>query len=247
MSIALLTMTYYANVEETRFHLACQMLGNAKAVGYMTAVLDGSPDDLVSLAFERIGTVIFKQTAQGMGPARRELFLKASANKPGIFLWSEEKPDIVRLIPQIVEPIARGWADIVIPFRTDKSWESYPAYQAESEKAANAVYAEVTGRPFDAMFGPVAFRREMLHYFYECNPAEQFGTHDTYIYHIAPLVAMAAGARVVSVPVDFYYPSVQKAEELAALNDAIREKRKRQFEECTANYRAAAAALNLKW
>lgn len=180
-----------------------------------------------------------------MGPARRELFGLAGDYSADIFFWTEEKPDIVRLIPQIVAPLEQGEADIVIPSRTEESWNSYPDFQIESEKAANAVYAEVVGRPFDPMLGPVAFTRAMLHYFAECNPAVRFGAPDTYTHHIAPLVAMAEGARVVSVFVDFHYPSVQKAEELATFNDVIREKRKWQSDGCSASYRSAAKALKL--
>jgi hypothetical protein len=58
--------------------------------------------------------------------------------------------------------------------------------------------------------------------------------------------AMADGYRVVSVPVGFLYPPAQKAEEESALSEAMREKRKRQLEECTHAFRVVAEALKLK-
>ncbi|MBI2097303.1 MAG: hypothetical protein HYT40_04150 [Candidatus Sungbacteria bacterium] len=249
--IGVLTTTFYKSMEELRFHLACQLVGNAIAVGHGVMVVDGSPDAAIGRSFLWLGAAVLPQTASGLGRSRRELFrhaLDQGSHRgllPQIFLWTEEKVDLVRWIPRIAAPIERGEADIVIPARTDQSWASYPAFQIESEKAANAVYAEVTGNAFDAMFGPVAYSRRMGSYFAECNPKERYGAADNYIQHVAPLEAMADGARVVSVPVDFFYPSAQKAEEEAALSEAMREKRRRQFEDCTQTYRLVAAALGL--
>lgn len=249
-NVGVLTTTFYRSTEELRFHLACQLVGNAIAVGDHVMVVDGSPDAAVSRSLRWLGAAVFSQTASGMGPSRRELFRQAldpqshRSSLPQIFLWTEEKVDLVRSIPKIVAPIERGEADIVIPERTPLSWASYPAFQVESEKAANAVYAEVTGNAFDVTFGPVAFSLKMLPLFAVCNPKERYGASDTYIQHIAPLEAMAGGARVASVPVDFFYPAAQRAEEEAA-SEAMREKRQRQFEDCTSTYRLAAAALGL--
>lgn len=252
-SIGVLTTTFYKSTEETRFHLACQMIGNSVAVGHDVIVVDGSPDPIIGEAFQQIGAIVFRQTAQGMGASRRELFQWTSRHIPlrqallDIFLWLEpEKVDLIRWIPQIIVPIQRGEADIVIPALTDEGHLSRPAFQTSSEQEANAVYAEMTGRAFDVMFGPVAFRREMLRYFITCNPKERYGCPDTYIQHIAPMEAMAAGYRVVSVPVGFLYPPAQKAEEESALSEAMREKRRRQLEECTNAFRVVAEALKLK-
>ena len=108
------------------------------------------------------------------------------------------------------------------------------------------VYADVTGHAFDVMFGPVAFSRAMLPFFVKCNPKESYGGNDTYIQHIAPMEAMAGGRRVVSVEIDMVYPLAQREEEEGALNDAMLAKRRQQMEECSANFRLAAAALKLR-
>ena len=247
--IAVVTTTFYNDLAETRFHLACQLVGDAVGTGYDVIVVDGSPNTAIGEALKRIGASVYKQIARGMGPSRRELFMKAEEDDclPEYFVWTEpEKPDVIRSIPKLVAPLALGEAEIVILERTEASWSSYPNYQVESERQANAVYAEVTGRNFDPMSGPMAWTRKVNRYFSECNPKERFGAADTYIQHIAPLLAMADGCRVASVPVDFYYPRAQFKEELTTLSDAMVAKRTRQLAECTEAYRLAADALRLK-
>ena len=245
MKVSILTTTFYRSVEETRFHLACQLVGNAVAVGYGVIVVDGSPDQSIRKAFKRISADVHQQKKQGMGPSRRELFGFASDSDAEIFVWTEEKSDLIRLIPQIIAPIKSGEAKIVIPSRTERSWQSYPSFQITSEQEANVVYAEVTGKHFDPMFGPVAFHSSVVNYFANCNPAEQFGATDGYIQHFAPLQAMVEGREIASVPVEFFYPSAQKAEEESNLREDMLVKRKGQLDQLVNGYRLAAKALCL--
>jgi hypothetical protein len=243
--IGVLTMTYFSNTDELRFRLARQTIGDAACAGYHVVVLDGSPDKAIAEDFQALGAVVVKQTVSGMGAARRELFACALSHCLPIFMWTEpEKVDIVRLIPRIIAPLENEDAEIAIPCRTDTSWASYPSFQVDSERKANAIYTEVAGKNLDPMFGPVAFRALSLPYFAKCNPAKSYGAADTYTHHIAVLEAMVAGHRVASVPVDFYYPLAQRAEE-EALGEVMKEKRQRQLDECANTYRRAAAALGL--
>ena len=245
MKTTILTTTLYRSVEETRFHLACQMIGNAVAMNYNVVVFDASPS-VIREAFQRIGADIHRSKNKGMGPERRELFKFARDLDSEIFVWTEpEKIDLVRLVPKIIESIKNGEADIVIPSRTERSWQSYPNFQISSEQEANAVYAEIIGKNFDPMFGPVAFRGNMVDYFAYCNPTEQFGAADGYIQHFAPIEAMANDYEVISVPVDCFYPSVQKAEEESMLLEEMVKKRKWQFDQLVAGYRLAAKAFGL--
>lgn len=262
MKTAILTTTFYRTPRETRFHLASQMIGNAIAAGYGAVIVDGSPVPDTSGAFLRLGASVFPQTTPGMGPSRRELFSWAGetlrslhagvaefpVSDADIFVWTEEKPDLIRSIPQIVAPIERGEADAVVPTRMLESFQgSYPKFQFESEQRANAVFREATGRELDIMFGPIAFRRELLPIFANCNPAERYGLTDTYIQHVALMEAMALGYRVASVSINFFYPPVQKAEEEGPLAELMWEKRVvLQFKQCTNNFRTVAAALKLK-
>lgn len=248
MNINILTTTFYKSRSETRFHLACQLIGNAVGAGYDILVADGSPDPAIGQALKKIGANVHPRTVQDRGGSRRELFrLAVNANdggQPGIFFWTEpEKVDLIRSIPIIVAPIERNEADIVVPSRTERSWGSYPGFQVVSEQKANATYLEVTGKPFDPMFGPVAFSSKVAEHFAVCDPAEQFGATDGYIQHFAPLTAMTEGYKVVSVPVDFYYPLAQRVEEESGLRDEMLKKREWQLDQLVTGYRLAAKIL----
>ncbi len=250
MNINVLTTTFYKSRSETRFHLACQLIGNTVGAGYDVLVVDGSPDPAVGQALKKIGANVHPQKTQSMGGSRRELFrLAVNANngwQPGIFVWTEpEKVDIVRSIPKITAPLECSEADIVIPSRTQGSWESYPGFQVVSEQKANATYLEVTGKSFDPMFGPVAFSSKVAECFALCNPTEQFGATDGYIQHFAPLTAMKEGYKVISVPVDFYYPLVQRVEEESGFREEMLKKREAQLSQLATGYRLAAKSLGL--
>lgn len=249
-NITILTATLYKKITETRFQLACQLIENAVAVGYDVVIVDGSIDSAIGRALAKAGAKVHRQASeQGMGNQKRELFklVAKDDNKAAIFLWTEpEKADLIRWIPQIVAPIQRGEADLVIPERTPVSYASYPAFQVESERQINAVFTDVTGKYFDVAFGPVAFGRGVLSYFAECYPAKRFGVADNYIQDTARLEAMADGYRAVAIPVDFFYPPAQKAEEETTLFEVMREKRRRQLEELTHTYRVVGKALKFK-
>ena len=186
-----------------------------------------------------------------MGQQKRELFQTAiSPFFSEYYLWTEpEKPDLVRSIPQIVAPLETKEADIVIAGRTEESIKTYPEFQIESEMRMNRVYAEATGLcDADPTFSPVAFTREMLPYFANCNPPEQYGdgTHDNYIQLYAPLVAMAQGHKATTVFVECFYPLAQKREkEGGGLLNPMREKRKMQSDTITSTWRKMAEVLNL--
>lgn len=245
MNITVLTTTFYKSSRETRFHLACQLIGNAVGVGYNVLVVDGSPDPAIGQALAKIGASVQAQTVPGMGNGRRQLFCLATGQR-GFFLWVEpEKVDLIRSIPKIVVPLEHGEADIVIPSRTQRSWASYPEFQVASEQKANNAYSKVVGKPFDPMFGPVAFGSNVAEYFATCNPALQFGATDGYIQHFAPLVAMKEGRKIISVPVDFYYLPAQRVEEETGLRDEMQKKREWQLDQLADGYRLAAKSLGL--
>ncbi len=158
----------------------------------------------------------------------------------------EEKPDLVRSIPQLIKPLVKGEADIVIAKRA--SLVTWPAFQRESETRANAAYREATGFDYDPMFGPVALTLAMLPFFRECRP-ERYGVSPYaagYIQHFAPLEAFTVGYRIASVTVDCSYPEEQRREEETVLNDAMREKRLAQETELSAGYPIAVRALGLR-
>lgn len=225
------------------------MAGNAAAMGHPVLVVDGSPDQLVRAALSHSLCVrVIPQVESGMGGSRRQGFAawKGIWGPSHAVLWTEpEKADMVRHIPALFAPIEAGEADIVLPARTDVGFASYPAAQATSEKAANAVFAEVTGKELDVMVGPVMVRGEMMPIFATCNPI-QYGASDTYIQQIALMEAMHQGARVASIPIDFFYPAAQRHEEETTLAEAMLVKRQRQFDDLTNGFHAVAKALKIK-
>jgi len=220
--IAIATTTYYQYKDKeknTRLNLACGLISNAVAAGYPIIVVDASPTFLPRDTFSLLGVKVIQQTDSGMDGSRRQVFRAAedlhelSAHSDGITVWTEpEKGHIIKYILSIIAPIQEGRAHIVIAGRTDASWDTYPRFQIESEKTANAVYQHVTGINADVMFGLAAFSREVAHFFTQCNP-RSYGVNTGYIQHVAPLLAVACGFKVECVKVDFKYPPQQREEE----------------------------------
>jgi hypothetical protein len=237
-------------LDEVRFHLAAQMVGNAVAMGYPVLVVDGSPiHDEVKRRLEMVGALVQLQEESGMGPSRRQVFTWArNVSRTDVFLWTEpEKTDLIRSIPTFVSPIVERDAELTIMQRTPASFASYPAHQVETEQRANRFFHGVTGLDFDLMSGPIGFHRDLLPSFAECNPAIRYGQgiRDTYIQQAAVLEAIVAGNRVKAVPLDFFYPAVQRHEEEGVLLDVMIAKRDAQFSELTHSFRVIATELGL--
>lgn len=237
--ILLVTTTFYKSTGELRFELALETVKRAREEGHRVLIIDGSPDSKIRSAFHEYGARVILQKEQGIGPIRRQLFDEAFSWHDGLIFWTEpEKSDLVRFIPDIVRPIIEDRCDISIPVRSERSWQSYPKFQRESEATANLVYKESTGIEADPMFGPVAINQRALPYFASCRPGE-FDVGDNYIQHVAPLVAVLEGnAKILSpgVEVDFQYPSAQREEEDGPLFRQMVEKRLWQLRELTETY-----------
>ncbi|MSU55359.1 MAG: hypothetical protein EXS46_02345 [Candidatus Taylorbacteria bacterium] len=242
-------VTFYKTPGELRHRLALQTIGMAKQADYPVIIVDGSPDPSIAESFRDAGAVVFPQLHRGMGPARRQAFFHANehAIRYGyelIFTTEPEKP-IVPFIPQIVAPIDGKEVFVSIPFRSEKSWKTWPAFQAASEKRANAVYADAMGlEGFDPMMGPVAWHIQVAGGFMSFNP-KVFGVPDTYIHHYVPPMLMAVtGKMPASVTVDMVYPPEQAAAE-GVDNDEIRQKRAVQLESLSGAYRTLGQKLGL--
>lgn len=239
--VVIVTTTCYKSQAELRFHLACQMVGNAVGSGYQVVIVDGSRNPKIAESLRRIGANVWEQEGATMGASRREAFSIAKGFKPDIVVWTEpEKGDLIRHIDQLILPIVIGSTDVVLMQRTERSWQSYPEFQQRSEMQANAIFFVETGKKLDIMSGPIALRRDVLDIFALCNPSN-FGGFDTYIQHVAVLKAMIAGFRVTENPIDFLYPLAQRFEDEASPD--MREKRQRQLIECAKNYSVAVSHL----
>ena len=242
IKVVVVTTTFYKSVEELRFRLACRLVEKAVADGHKVVIVDGSPIPEVALRLRSLGAEVFPQLHKGMGPGRREAFFHAVEvawrEKTPFILWTEpEKDDLIRWIEEIFRSIALGVADIVIPARTKESWETWPAFQVESEQEANAVYNKAMGLSgFDPMLGPVAFHVVDSAKYFVFARGDGL-VEDTYIQHYAPIVARQSGAKLQAKFIDIVYPPEQRTEEEDAQNEAIREKRQKQLSSLTTAYR----------
>ena len=239
--VVVVTTTFYKDVAELRFRLACQLVEKAVADDHKVVIVDGSPITEPAERLRALGAEVFPQLHKGMGPSRREAFFHAVEvawrEKTPFILWTEpEKDDLIRWIEEIFRSIALGVADIVIPARTKESWETWPTFQVESEKEANAVYNKAMGLSgFDPMFGPVAFHANWATCFVFARGNGGL-VEDTYIQHYAPIVARRSGAKLQAKFIDIVYPPEQRAEEEDTQNEAIRAKRQKQLSSLTTAY-----------
>lgn len=219
-NVVIAAITAYQSAKETRFQLAKKMVENAVEAGYHVVLIDDSANGVWDILKEA-GAVVYAAPEKGMGNAKRESVQKAESyvrrNFPDlesiILLIEPEKESIVKWIPNIIAPITKGQADLVILRRNEESWKSFPWFQMESEKVCNLVYREVTGIDADPMLGPVAFRSDLSKYFTSCQPLTHYGMPDNYIQHVAPMEALHDGYRIEAVEIGFIYPLEQKTEE----------------------------------
>lgn len=233
MKVAVATTTFYRDIggkDAVRFNCVKQQVLDAVCAGHEIVVIDGSPNPDVGKALQMIGSKVFRQQGRGMGQAKRESFFHASFCGDIIVANEAEKYDLIRHIPKLIAPIEEKIADIVVARRTPKSDATYPEFQIATEREADEAFERVTSLTgVKPMFGPVAFAgHRALPAFVMWNPNKVPGLPDTYVQHYAPLVAhfgQREGAVVKSVAVDFEYPPGQRAEEDAALNEEIRQKR----------------------
>lgn len=219
--VILTTTTFYRDPfgnDEIRFDLAKELVELAKQANHEIVIVDGSPNDEVAKILQGLGAIVTKQEKGGMGASRRQAWEKAreylKSNSSGT-LWTEpEKPDIVRFIPEMASHIQEENAAVLIPSRSTKSWETYPAFQRESEPIANFTYNKLfpNKNPLDPMFGPVLFRPNQIDFMIGFRP-EAWGLPDTYVQHYLPPFIRARKQKVASLIVDFQYPPAQKAEE----------------------------------
>ncbi|TSC69205.1 MAG: hypothetical protein G01um101466_149 [Parcubacteria group bacterium Gr01-1014_66] len=257
--VAISTTVYELPRDQVRYELAQQFLINATTKDHNVVLVDGSPDINLRKSLMRDDVFVHPQLQSGMPASRREAFSHADqyiarefrssfASREIICYWSEpEKDDVPNHISQLMAPIVNDEADIVIMGRTQESDATYPEFQRVSERIADYIYQQATGIPAKPMAGPVVFRYTMMGFFMQCFPqafgiAPNFG----YIQHLAPVMAYAAGARVIGIDVDFQYPRRQKAEEESTRNlEMIGKRLEGQLEPCIHSYYAIAKFYGL--
>lgn len=252
-AIGIVTTTYYPDandpVQQVRARLAATAITNAASMGFTVTVVDsGSHQSLIQLdELSAAGARVVRNDNPNMAYTR-ELAVSIALEAPIIpshIVWTEPEKDITPWAQAWVERANREGASVVIPMRTNMT--SYPIFQQISERTGNDELADIFGVEFgDHYFGPRVFRYgaaedHWLNLEGE-HPTLKSG-HDWASIFIPVWRALAAGERVIGVPVDFHYPITQSAVENQ--RPEVIEKRKLQRSIITESARDALA--NLLW
>lgn len=246
-SVVVAITTFYPKPEGVRFNLALQTIRNAVTAGHAVVVVDSSPLE-VREELQQAGGRVFPQLHTGLGPAKRESFFHAleicnQKNRVAVLACEAEK-DLSQFIPQLVAPLIKDEANVVVMNRTDEGWNSYPEFQRESERKGNAVFLRVTGLELDIFAGPVLFGTEASRCFLNQIPGK-IGFPDTYVQHLGIIAALAIGFSIKSVTVDFRYPIEQREEEEKSFNEIIHKKRIDQLTTLSTGYNNALQGWDL--
>jgi hypothetical protein len=148
-----------------------------------------------------------------MGRSRREALGRALqfATEPNDFLiWTEpEKHPIIWDVHQALDAIETQETQMVMFNRM--SLESYPPEQAHVYALARLAARYLVGLDLDFMFGPVAFRQEIAHYWIDYSGT--YGDNWDCI-HIPKLRALRAGVAYRVFSTSYVHPPEQTASEV---------------------------------
>ena len=198
------------------------------------------------------GLHLIKRRSLKRAVAKRQAILKA-AKLPGVKVIIATEPEKTSLItdclPQLVNPIIKQEADIVIPKRENSLFErTFPKYMYQSEIEGNKLYNEIlrTNRllgdreDFDVFFGPRVFvnQPKIVRLFtkkYRLKISkkaylESYFDIDAYssTLYFPIVIALKKKLRVKSVEVPFTYPKIQKDNEDKGSKEHFAEKRRFQ-------------------
>lgn len=242
-SIAIATTTFYPKwypgevgnryiVDKVRGDLALRLLKEGKEKGHQMVVIDNDSSTAFKEEAEKTGVLFQLGIERGMSTGRRQAFQEASVNEAvKVICWTEpEKVFFIRdCLPAVILPILRGEADIVVPKRTEESYQTYPDYQVVVEKRSNREWNKilrskgllVDDQPdLDVWFGPKAFRNDpqildlfLKKYQFRKRESELDKIIDPELWPNAiflPIVAaLHQGFRVKSVTVPYVHPKEQ--------------------------------------
>jgi hypothetical protein len=225
------------HTDKVRGDLALDFVRIATERGYVTICVDGKSSQTFRKELDQIpGLIIKKRRSLGRSASKRQAidYLTKESEIKVVVLTEPEKLSLLTdCLSDIVNPILKGDADIVMPKRNDKFFKSsYPLYMYESEIECNSIYNEAlrtngitkVGYPdLDFCFGPRVYRNaphvvalfkrryrlqgeSILSKLY--NPDEYSNTQ------FFPIInALRKNIKVVDVEVPFIYPKIQKENE----------------------------------
>lgn len=256
--ISLATATFYPSwpsdrSDKVRGDLAIETLKEIKKMGLAIYISDGGSSESFLSKISSLGYKIYKQKNGGLSAGRRQTLTQASLKKDSlaIVLFELEKVSFIKdSLIKSVQPILENQADLVVPKREEKSFLSYPDYQASSEKLLNSLMASIImnalekkGRlilpeinDIDFLFGPKVISNKplILDLFMDKYTSLNLSDERKFQCEIwanalfFPLiVALYKGLRVISIPVSYLHPTSQTL--LESNNPLFIRKREHQF------------------
>lgn len=215
--------------DTVRGDLAIQTITKSAERGTRVIVIDGINYRPFRQALERKGVFVLNETDKGMSASRQQGYKIAQAMPGSVAnLWTEpEKVSIVEdCLDLIMAPLLKREADMVIPWRDSESFSTYPDFQADMEQEGNRLWNDLYkaegiipyGHPgFDNMFGPRAWHNTLtglfLRKYKSTDPDAKLVKPEEYgnALHFPLIAALIDGKTILSVPVPFRYPEIQKA------------------------------------
>lgn len=261
-SVAIATNTYYPtwyrgklrsikHTEKIRGDLAFEFYRKALNLGYSVVAADGfSSKSFRQELLKLRGLKVIVRKSPKRAPSKRQA-IKAASKIFGVKFIVMTEPEKISLIenciPQMVEPLLKSAADMVVPKREEKLFRStYPEFQYQSEAEANELYNHLlisfglmaAGVEFDMFFGPRVIKNDkkiislfMRKFIFKSNQSlyEYFDPEEFSNVIFFPVVeALKKGLRVESIVVPFAYPVLQKKNEESGEKELFFEKRKSQ-------------------
>lgn len=256
--ISLATATFYPSwpfdrSDQVRGDLAIETLQEIKKMGLPLSISDGGSSESFLSKISSLEYKVYIQKNHGLSAARRQALTQASLKKNtlAIGLFELEKVSFIKdCFIQSVQPILEHNADLVVPKRDEKSFLSYPDYQAASEKHLNSTLSSMmintlkkNGKPIppgifdiDFLFGPkvILNKPHILGLFLDKYTGKNLSDEKKFQCEIwanalfFPLiVALYKGLKVVSIPVSYLHPTSQTL--LESNNPLFIRKREYQF------------------
>lgn len=256
--ISLATATFYPSwpldkSDKVRGDLAIETFKEIKKMKLSLYISDGGSSESFISKISSLGHKIYRQKNRGLSAGRRHALTQASFKKGclAIVLFEPEKVSFIKdCLIKLIQPILETQADIVVPKRDEKSFLSYPDYQASSEKLLNSLIASMIidtlkkkGKPIpleiieiDFLFGPkiISNKSSILGLFMDKYISKNLSGEKKFQCEIwanalfFPLfAALYKGFKIISLPITYSHPKSQTL--LESTNLLFMRKRKYQF------------------
>ena len=227
--VCVVSVTYYIDQSDIRFSLAQQLCRLATQRRIRLIIVDDSPPEIHATLQQEEGlsVKIFRQSKdqyQGKGGALRQAIHLARSllehdgdlNRCAICFTEPEKVDFINHVEDIVEPLLKDAADVVVPSRNKALFQdTYPIEQYHSECFANLHFDALAKRhegfhnvDLDWLFGPFSFKASLTKSWLDY-------TGNSWDAQMIPYVRgiLNDGWRVQTVEINFMHPIEMKHEE----------------------------------